>query len=117
MATTTNITEQARLLRQAEAADTQFRSRLESAPGAVVIVNTLGVIEIVNRQTEALFGYARSDLLGKSVDALLPERFRGRHVGHRTGYQNDPHTRRMGGSTSSFSASAKMGPSSPSKSA
>ncbi|HEY3115876.1 MAG TPA: PAS domain S-box protein, partial [Chloroflexota bacterium] len=94
--TSTDVTDQRRLLRQAEAAEAQFRGLLESAPDAVVIVDTLGAIQIVNRQTETLFGYARTDLLGKPVEVLLPERFRGRHVGHRSGYQNNPHTRPMG---------------------
>src|SRR4051794_7513992 len=92
----TDITEQVRLLQQAEAAETQFRGLLESGPDAVVIVDARGAIQIVNRQTEALFGYARADLLGKPVEALLPARFRRKHVGHRTDYQNDPHTRPMG---------------------
>src|SRR5207253_5933023 len=54
------------------------------------------MIQIVNRQTEVLFGYPRAELLGQPVEVLLPERFRGRHVGHRTGYQDNPHTRPMG---------------------
>jgi PAS domain S-box-containing protein len=91
-----DITEQVRLLRQAEAAETQFRGLLEAAPDAVVIVDTQGAIQIVNRQTEALFGYARSDLLGKPVEVLMPERFHRRHVSHRAGYQHDPHARPMG---------------------
>jgi PAS domain S-box-containing protein len=91
-----DITEQVRLLRQAEAAETQFRGLLEAAPDAVVIVDTQGAIQIVNRQTEVLFGYARAELLGKPVEVLLPERFRGRHAGHRSGYQHEPHTRPMG---------------------
>jgi len=92
----TDITEQTRLLQQAEAAEAQFRGLLESAPDAVVIVDRKGMMQIVNRQTEVLFGYARADLLGKPVEVLLPERFRGQHVGHRTGYQHNPHTRPMG---------------------
>jgi PAS domain S-box-containing protein len=50
----------------------------------------------VNRQTEVLFGYPRAELIGQPVEVLLPERFRKRHLGHRSGYQNDPHTRPMG---------------------
>ena len=79
-----------------EASEAKFRGLLESAPDGVVIVDAAGLIQIVNRQTEVLFGYPRAELLGQPVEVLLPERFRGRHVGHRTGYQGDPHTRPMG---------------------
>jgi PAS domain S-box-containing protein len=79
-----------------EALEAKFRGLLESAPDGVVIVDATGRIQIVNRQTEVLFGYPRAELLGQSVEVLLPERFRGRHIGHRTGYQINPHTRPMG---------------------
>jgi PAS domain S-box-containing protein len=79
-----------------EASEAKFRGLLEAAPDGVVIVDAAGLIQIVNRQTEVLFGYPRAELLGQPVEVLLPERFRGRHVGHRTGYQGDPHTRPMG---------------------
>jgi len=79
-----------------EASEAKFRGLLESAPDGVVIVDAAGLIQIVNRQTEVLFGYPRAELLGQPVEVLLPERFRGQHVSHRTGYQGDPHTRPMG---------------------
>src|SRR5207249_1701410 len=50
----------------------------------------------VNTQAEKLFGYARAELIGNLVDMLVPERFRGRHPGHRTAYFADPKTRSMG---------------------
>jgi PAS domain S-box-containing protein len=92
----TDLTEHMRLLRQAEAAETQFRGLLESAPDSVVIVDASGAIQIVNRQTEVLFGYERADLLGKPVEMLLPERFQTRHMDHRSSYRAQPHTRPMG---------------------
>jgi len=79
-----------------EAAEGKFRGLLESAPDGVVIVDQAGLMQIVNRQTEVLFGYPREELLGQPVEMLLPERFRERHVHHRVEYQGDPHTRPMG---------------------
>jgi len=79
-----------------DASEARFRGLLESAPDGVVIVDAAGLIQIVNRQTEVLFGYPRSELLGQPVEVLLPERFRGQHIGHRAGYQSNPQTRPMG---------------------
>jgi protein-histidine pros-kinase len=73
-----------------------FRELLEAAPDAMVIVDGAGVMLLVNRQTERLFGYARHELLGRPVEALMPERFRQRHDGHRAGYARDPVARPMG---------------------
>ena len=83
-------------MREHGAAEGKFRGLLESAPDGVVIVDAAGLIQIVNRQTEVLFGYPRAEILGRPVEVLLPERFRGRHLGHRADYQSDPHTRAMG---------------------
>jgi PAS domain S-box-containing protein len=88
--------EQARLLAQAEAAEAKFRGLLESAPDAVVIVDRVGRMQIVNRQTEVLFGYDRAELLQQPVELLLPERFRARHERQRAGYTAAPRTRPMG---------------------
>lgn len=74
----------------------KFRGLLESAPDPIVIVDEHGLIRIVNRQTEAAFGYSRDELLGRPVEMLLPERFRAVHDTHRAGYQASPHTRPMG---------------------
>jgi two-component system, LuxR family, sensor kinase FixL len=76
--------------------ETLFRSLLESAPDAMVIVDAQGLINLVNSQTEKLFGYERKELLGKPVEHLVPARFRKRHQDHRGLFARNPHVRPMG---------------------
>ncbi|HUC28152.1 MAG TPA: PAS domain S-box protein [Candidatus Acidoferrum sp.] len=70
-----------------------FRELLESTPDAMVIINEAGEIVLINSHTEQLFGYGREDLLGHSVERLIPARFQDRHLDHRAAYFNDPHVR------------------------
>lgn len=77
-------------------AEARFRALLEAAPDAMVIVGQDGVIELVNQQAERMFGRPRVELVGKPVEILMPERYRGAHVGHRGGFFTDPRTRPMG---------------------
>lgn len=70
--------------------EARFRSFVESAPDATIIINDTGVIEFINKQTEALFGYQRKELLGETIELLIPERFRQDHPCHRNSFFKKP---------------------------
>jgi PAS domain S-box-containing protein len=77
-------------------AEERFRLVVEAAPSAMIMVNTEGRIILVNTQAEAVFRYARDELIGHPIEMLVPERFRSRHVGDRHGYFGDAQARPMG---------------------
>ena len=69
---------------------------LDAAPDAMLVVTTEGKIQLANVQTEKLFGYPREDLIGKPLELLIPDRFRGSHADHVRRYTANPTTRTMG---------------------
>ena len=77
-------------------AERLFLSILEFNPDAVALVDATGEIIHMNALVEELFGYRRDELLGRPLDVLIPERFRGRHLGHLERYFAAAHPRRMG---------------------
>jgi len=74
----------------------RFRRVVEASPSAMVMIGRRGIIQMVNAQTERVFGYSRSELLGKSVEILIPERFRREHPNLRGDYFDSPEPRPMG---------------------
>jgi sigma-B regulation protein RsbU (phosphoserine phosphatase) len=73
-----------------------FQHLLESTPDAMIIVDGAGKIILINKQTEQVFGYAREELLGKSMSVLIPHRFRHRHEDYLKSYRETPRVRPMG---------------------
>ena len=81
---------------QSTESETWFRTLLDSAPDAMIIVDEAGDIATVNNQAVQMFGYDRDELLGQKIEILLPERIRHRHLGHRASFATKPELRPMG---------------------
>jgi PAS domain S-box-containing protein len=73
-----------------------FRLAADSLPSGVLVVRADGTIALVNRELARQFGYPREELLGQSVDLLLPKSLAGVHAAHRDGYMTQPDSRPMG---------------------
>src|SRR5579863_4220399 len=72
------------------------RSALDAAPDAMIIIDPSGVIRFANRQLTSIFGYDHDEIIGRSVELLMPERFRARHIAHRRQYSESVRRRPMG---------------------
>jgi PAS domain S-box-containing protein len=79
-----------------ESAEELMQRIVEAAPCGMVMIDVEGSIVVVNPQAESLFGYTRTELLGNSLEILLPERFRGGHAAHRRHFAAAPSMRQMG---------------------
>jgi PAS domain S-box-containing protein len=73
-----------------------YKHIIESAPCGMIITNSQGEIEIVNPQTELLFGYKSHELIGNKIDMLIPKRFQKQHPKFRENFNNNPSNRQMG---------------------
>ena len=69
---------------------------LRFSPDALLVVDDQGRIRFANETVTQMFGYQPEALLGKRIDVLIPERLRGRHGAHITGYMQHPNSREMG---------------------
>jgi two-component system, sensor histidine kinase PdtaS len=83
-------------LAETQASEAMFRGLLEAAPDAMVIVRRGGIIALGNVQLLRMFGYRLDELVGRSIEVLVPERFRDLHVQHREHYFAQPRARPMG---------------------
>ncbi len=74
----------------------EYQAVFEGLPDAILIVDHEGVILALNSQVESLFGYEREELLGQTVERLIPSALQAAHREHRARYAKNPHLRPMG---------------------
>lgn len=77
-------------------AEQKYRGLLESAHDAIIVIGNSGTIEFCNKQVSQWFGYTNEELIGRSIELLVPERFEGLHVKQRDDYLTNPTPRPMG---------------------
>ncbi|MFI4962331.1 MAG: PAS domain S-box protein [Legionellales bacterium] len=76
--------------------ETKFKFILEATPDCLVIINEKGVIVLVNTMASKIFGYNQEEIIGKTIEFLIPKRFHHRHTNHRSHYFDQPRVRPMG---------------------
>jgi PAS domain S-box-containing protein len=103
------VSEHAKTAEMLRASLELFRGLVETAPDAIVLVNEEGIIELANELAEEMFGYTKNELIGLSVEKLVPEEYRFDHVKNRQTYNDNPIKRRMGGEHLATSALRKDG--------
>jgi PAS domain S-box-containing protein len=73
-----------------------FRDLVDAAPDGMIVCDQTGTIVLVNVEAERMFGYGRDELVGMSIDKLVPDHVRPRHAQHMAGYTTAPRLRPMG---------------------
>jgi PAS domain S-box-containing protein len=91
-----DITERKRADEALQISERQLRQLLEAAPDAILQIDRAGRIALANDAAEKIFGYTRAELLGMTVETLVPHAARTAHLAHRVGYVDHPVTRPMG---------------------
>src|SRR5215469_8349400 len=90
-----DVSEQRRAQEALHKSEQQLEKLFEFSPDGILVTDQLGRITKANAQIEQAFGYGRSELAGKAVEILIPERFRGGHPAHRRNYAAHPRLRPM----------------------
>jgi len=84
------------MVHRIEESQKRFRTLLESAPDAMIIIDAAGEIVMVNRRTEEVFGYSRDEITGQPIEMLMPQRFREQHPERVRSFFINPSARPMG---------------------
>lgn len=79
------------------------------APDALLLIDGAGLVSYVNSAVTRLFGYEPAELVGRSVETLVPERFRDIHQRYRAGFTVAPTAREMGARLVNLSARCRDG--------
>ncbi len=77
-------------------ANQRFQLAVDASPVSQIMVDQHGLIQLINRETERLFGYSRDLLIGKSIEMLVPATIDEQHQRHRSAFFQNPGTRLMG---------------------
>jgi PAS domain S-box-containing protein len=86
----------ARDISERRQAERKFELAVESSASAMIMVDALGKIVLVNAETERQFGYRRDELVGSPIEQLVPQRFRAEHPAFRNAFESRPTSRAMG---------------------
>jgi PAS domain S-box-containing protein len=73
-----------------------FLQLLDASPDAMIVTKANGTIHLVNGLSELMFLQSATDLIGKPIEVLIPERFRKTHKAHRKAYGDNSPVRPMG---------------------
>ena len=90
------VVERTRVERELRESEARMRGLLEAAPDAMVVVDEQETIVEISAQVEKLFGYSRKELIGRTVDLLVPSGFCGQHELHHGADAREPRTRALG---------------------
>lgn len=87
----------------------KYNPLYEVMPDAIIVISNEGIISDLNSLTVQMFGYSAQELIGQSVEILLPEHIRNNHVSHRDRYLKAPTRRAMGQGVFKYNAERKDG--------
>ena len=85
-----------RLYRNIEAEQMQVNALLEHATEGIILTDDKGTIILLNPTASTLVEYDKDELLGKSIEILIPGRFHTHHMKYREGFYQHPSNRTMG---------------------
>ena len=88
--------------KRAEFAQFALENLFDFSPDAIVVTDATGIIRAANPRASELFRHTQDELTGKSIEELVPERFRRQHPSHRENYHAHPRARQMGAAMNLF---------------